>query len=351
MWKFRSLLALLILGALLLATGIFAHPVALAEGSAPPLGTAASFAVLAGSTATNTGDTVVTGDLGVWPGIAVTGFPPGIVTGTIYEADAIAQQAQSDLTTAYDDLAGQACDLDLTDQDLGGLTLTPGVYCFDTSAQLTGVLELDAEDPDAVFVFRIGSTLTTASNSSVSMLNSADPCNVFWQVGSSATLGTETAFAGSILALTSITLDTGADIDGRALARNGAVTMDTNRISNVCAAALTPTATATAETPTVTATAETPTATATAETPTVTATAETPAATATAESPAATATAESPAATAVPAAPTAEIAVVAELPRAGGVAGAPSSPPVGLLTAAGIGLYGALLWFRKKSRG
>ena len=334
MWKFRNLLALIVLGALLLATGIFAHPVALAEGSAPPLGTAASFAVLAGSTATNTGDTVVTGDLGVWPGIAVTGFPPGIVTGTIYEADAIAQQAQSDLTTAYDDLAGQACDLDLTDQDLGGLTLTPGVYCFDTSAQLTGVLELDAEgDPDAVFVFRIGSTLTTASNSSVSMLNSADPCNVFWQVGSSATLGTETAFAGSILALTSITLDTGADIDGRALARNGAVTMDTNRISNVCAAALTPTATATAETPTVTATAETPTVTATAETP------------------AATATAESPAATAVPAAPTAEIAVVAELPRAGGVAGAPSSPPVGLLTAAGIGLYGALLWFRKKSRG
>jgi len=307
-----------------LATGIFAHPVALAEGSAPPLGTAASFAVLAGSTATNTGDTVVTGDLGVWPGSAVTGFPPGIVTGTIYEADAIAQQAQSDLTTAYDDLAGQACDLDLTDQDLGGLTLTPGVYCFDTSAQLTGVLELDAEgDPDAVFVFRIGSTLTTASNSSVSMLNSADPCNVFWQVGSSATLGTDTAFAGSILALTSITLNTGADIDGRALARNGAVTMDTNRISNVCEDALTPTPTATSESPTVTATAESPTVTATAETP---------------------------AATAVPATPTAEVAVVAELPRAGGVAGAPSSPPTGLLTAAGIGLYGALLWFRGKNR-
>jgi len=324
MGKFKNLLALLILGALLLATGIFAHPVALAEGSAPPLGTAASFAVLAGSTATNTGDTVVTGDLGVWPGIAVTGFPPGIVTGTIYEADAIAQQAQSDLTTAYDDLAGQACDLDLTDQDLGGLTLTPGVYCFDTSAQLTGVLELDAEgDPDAVFVFRIGSTLTTASNSSVSMLNSADPCNVFWQVGSSATLGTDTAFAGSILALTSITLNTGADIDGRALARNGAVTMDTNRISNVCEDALTPTPTATSESPTVTATAESPTVTATAETP---------------------------AATAVPATPTAEVAVVAELPRAGGVAGAPSSPPTGLLTAAGIGLYGALLWFRGKNR-
>ena len=324
MWKFRNLLALIVLGALLLATGIFAHPVALAEGSAPPLGTAASFAVLAGSTATNTGDTVVTGDLGVWPGIAVTGFPPGIVTGTIYEADAIAQQAQSDLTTAYDDLAGQACDLDLTDQDLGGLTLTPGVYCFDTSAQLTGVLELDAEgDPDAVFVFRIGSTLTTASNSSVSMLNSADPCNVFWQVGSSATLGTDTAFAGSILALTSITLNTGADIDGRALARNGAVTMDTNRISNVCEDALTPTPTATSESPTVTATAESPTVTATAETP---------------------------AATAVPATPTAEVAVVAELPRAGGVAGAPSSPPTGLLTAAGIGLYGALLWFRGKNR-
>ncbi|MHB0857548.1 MAG: ice-binding family protein [Anaerolineae bacterium] len=211
------------------------------------LGTAQSFAVLAGSTATNTGPTTISGDLGVSPGSAVIGFPPGIVSGgTIYAGDAVAAQAQSDLTTAYNDLAGQTCDTNLTGQDLGGLTLTPGVYCFDTSAQLTGALVLDAEgDPAAVFVFQIASTLTTASGSSVSMINSGDACNVYWQVGSSATLGTNTAFVGSILALTSITLNTGAQLDGRALARNGAVTMDTNDISNICWSAPSPTPTST----------------------------------------------------------------------------------------------------------
>ena len=208
--------------------------------TAPGLGTAASFAVLGGSTVTNTGATVVDGDLGVWPGTEVTGFPPGEVTGTIHAGDEVAEQAQSDVTIAYEDLAGQACDFDLTGQDLGGQTLVPGVYCFDTSAQLTGVLTLDAEgDPSAVWVFQIGSTLTTASNSSVAMINAGDqgPCYVFWQVGSSATLGTDTVFAGNILALTSITLDTGAQMEGRALARNGAVTMDTNNISmQICEA-------------------------------------------------------------------------------------------------------------------
>jgi hypothetical protein len=203
---------------------------------APNLGVAAGFAVLGGSAVTNTGPTVVNGDLGVSPGTAITGFPPGIVNGTIHAADAVALQAQSDVTSAYNDLAGQACDFNLTGQDLGGLTLVQGVYCFATSAQLTGVLTLDAQgDLQAVWVFQIGSTLTTASNSSVDIINSGSECNVFWQVGSSATLGTDTVFVGNILALTSITLNTGAQMDGRALARNGAVTLDTNEVSsNMC---------------------------------------------------------------------------------------------------------------------
>jgi hypothetical protein len=203
--------------------------------TAPTLGTAASFSVLAGSTVTNTGPSVVTGNLGVSPGSAVTGFPPGIVTppGAIHAGDAVAAQAQSDLTIAYNTLAGQASTDNLTGQDLGGLTLTPGVYTFETSAQLTGTLTLDAQgDPNAVFIFQIGSTLTTASNSSVVVINGGSHCNVYWQVGSSATLGTDTAFQGNILALTSITLNTNAGILGRALARNGAVTMDSNIISN-----------------------------------------------------------------------------------------------------------------------
>ena len=201
--------------------------------AAPPLGTEQSFAVLGGSTVTNTGSSVITGDLGVSPGSAVTGFPPGIVTGgTIHAADAVALQAQTDTTTTYNNLAGQTCTSDLTGQDLGGMTLVSGVYCFSSSAQLTGVLTLDAEgDSSAAWVFQIGSTLTTASNSSVLVINGGQECNVFWQVGSSATLGTTTSFIGTIVALTSITLNTGANISGRALARNGAVTLDTNNVA------------------------------------------------------------------------------------------------------------------------
>jgi uncharacterized protein (DUF2141 family) len=203
------------------------------------LGTAASFAVLGGQTVTNTGPSVINGDLGVNPGAAVIGFPPGIVTppGTIHAADAVALQAQSDTTIAYNDLAGRSVTATLTGQDLGGLTLTPGVYFFSTSAQLTGTLTLDFQgNPDALFVFQIGSTLTTASNSSVAMINGGvgalEGCEVYWQVGSSATLGTTTSFVGNIVALTSISLTTGANIvSGRALARNGAVTLDTNVIT------------------------------------------------------------------------------------------------------------------------
>lgn len=201
------------------------------------LGSAQAFAVLGGSTVTNTGPTVINGSLGVWPGNAVTGFPPGIVVnGTIHAGDAVAQQAQNDVTTAYNWLAGLAPTQILTGMDLGGMTLTPGVYNFASSAFLTGTLTLDAMgDPDAQFVFQMGSTLITASNSSVEMINSVNACEVYWQVGSSATLGTETDFLGNIVALTSITLNTDATIlDGRALARNGAVTMDSNLITAGC---------------------------------------------------------------------------------------------------------------------
>jgi type VI secretion system secreted protein VgrG len=200
-----------------------------------PLGTATSFAVLAGASVTNTGATVIDGDLGAWPGAAVTGVSSGIVNGgSIHAADTIAEQAQSDLATAYAAAAGDACASNLSGQDLGGLTLTPGVYCFSSTAQLTGTLTLNAlNDADAVFVFQIGTTLITASQSLVDLVNDAAGGHVYWQVGSAATLGPATDFAGTILAQTSITLDTGADIAcGRALAVNGAVTMDDNAVNS-----------------------------------------------------------------------------------------------------------------------
>jgi ice-binding like protein/exosortase sorting signal-containing protein len=196
------------------------------------LDTAQSFAVLGGSTVTNTGSSVLTGDLGVGPGSAITGFPPGTSTGTIHAADAVALQAQSDVTTQYNALASAACTADLTGQDLGGMTLTTGVYCFSSSAQLTGPLTLNAQgNGNATFVFKIGTTLTTASGSSVQLTNGGNPCGVAWQIGSSATLGTTTSFIGNLIALSSITLNNGANIIGRALARNGAVTLDTNNVS------------------------------------------------------------------------------------------------------------------------
>ena len=214
------------------AAALAAHPAAAATAPAA-LHTAQSFAVLGGQTVTNTGPSTLVGDLGVSPGTAVTGFPPGSVTGgAMHKADAVALQAQSDVTTAYNDLAGRACGTSLTGQDLGGLTLVSGVYCFTSSAQLTGTLTLDAQgNPDAVFIFQIASTLTTASNSTVQVINGGQNCNVYWQVGSSATIGTTTTFVGNILALTSIALQTGASVVGRALARNGAVTLDTNHVA------------------------------------------------------------------------------------------------------------------------
>ncbi|MFF3325819.1 ice-binding family protein, partial [Streptomyces sp. NPDC002889] len=206
-----------------------------AIATAVPLGTADSFAVLAGSAVTNTGPSVVNGDLGVSPGSSITGFtgpPNGTVNGVIHQTDAVAAQAQVDLTTAYDDAAGQPEDVDITDVDLGGQSLGPGVYHADSGIQLTGQLTLDAAgDPNAVWVFQAESTLITAPNSSVLLVDGASPCNVFWQVGSSATLDTNTTFVGNILALTQIALNDAATIQGRALARNAAVTMINNVIT------------------------------------------------------------------------------------------------------------------------
>jgi Ice-binding-like len=229
--------ACLALGALVVTTALASS----AQAASVGLGTADSFAVLAGTTVTNTGPSVISGDLGVSPGSAVTGFPPGkVVAGQIHAADAVALQAQNDLTTAYNDAAGRSSTATISN-DLAGRTLTPGVYTSASSLGLSGDLTLDAEgNANAVFVFQAGSTLTAASGSRVRLIRGAQACNVFWKVGSSASIGTSSAFAGNILALTSISMTTGATLEGRALARNGAVTLQTNTITrSACAAGTT----------------------------------------------------------------------------------------------------------------
>lgn len=220
------------------------------------LGTTASFAVLAGSTVTNTGPSILTGSLGLSPGSAVTGFPPGVVLGgTKLIGNAAATTAKNDLVTAYNDAAGRPSAADVTDEDLGGLTLTPGVYEASTTMALTGTLTLNAQgNPDAVFIFKAGTSLVTATGSRVQFVNGGSSCNVFWKVGSSATLGSTTHFVGTILALTSASLGTAATVEGRVLARNGAVTLDSNVITAPGCATSTPPASGSA-TGTATATA------------------------------------------------------------------------------------------------
>jgi hypothetical protein len=205
-----------------------------AGGGVPPVALCpfiGNFSVLAGSTVTNTGSTVITGDVGVSPGTAVTGFPPGLASGAIHKADGLAAQAQTALKTAYVDAAGRLGGTTVAG-DLAGKTFTSGVYKSTSSLALSGDVTLDAQgNPAAVFIFQISSTLTTGSGSHVVLANGASACNVFWQVGSSATLGTNSVFKGNILALTSITITTGVNLQGRALARNGAVTLDSDVIS------------------------------------------------------------------------------------------------------------------------
>jgi hypothetical protein len=227
----------LILAAIPLLAGFPLH----AWATGVDLGTAGNFAVLGGSAVTNTGSTTLNGDLGVYPGTSITGQSSITVNGSVHTTDAVAQQAQTDALNAYNVAAGLTPTQSLSG-NLGGLTLTAGVYNFSSSADLTGTLTLnDQGNPNALFVFQIGSALTTAAGSpgdpasSVVTINggSMPGCNVFWEVGSSATIGTYADFEGHILANQSITLNTGATIlDGSALALNAAVTLDTNTITN-----------------------------------------------------------------------------------------------------------------------
>jgi hypothetical protein len=214
------------------ATQCVSYSVLQPPAGGSPLGSAQSFAVLGASIVTNTGPTILTGDLGVSPGTVITGFPPGVVVGTVHAADTVAAQAQADAGIASRAFAAMACDTPLTGQDLGAVgPLGPGVYCFDTSAQLTGTLFLTGVGP---WIFQIGSTLTTAVNAEVIVVDAGSTCsgaNVFWQVGTSATLGVGTTFAGTILAGASVTVMTGATVSGSVLALTGAVTLDTNTIS------------------------------------------------------------------------------------------------------------------------
>ncbi len=208
-------------------------PVTVPPVTVPPIVMPAiGFSVLAGSGVTNTGASSIAGDIGSFPTLAITGLASLTVGGTNHAADAVTQQAKADLVTAYNTAAGAGSTSTIA-ADLGGRTLVPGVYTAASSIGLTGVLTLDARgNPNAVFVFQAGSTLTTASASRIDLINGAQSCNVYWQVGSSATLGTGSTFRGSIIALTSITVTTGVAIDGRVLARNGAVTLDSDTITS-----------------------------------------------------------------------------------------------------------------------
>jgi hypothetical protein len=225
---------------------------AMAATATVNLGTASTFAVLAGSAITNTGPTTIGGDIGLSPGTSITGFPPGSQSsGATYVADGVSLSAENDLITASNDAAARS-PFTTVSGDLGGSTLVSGVYRSASSMGLTGTVTLDgAGNPDSVFIFEAGSSLTTASSSSVTLENGAQACNVFWQVGSSATLGTTTNFAGSILATASVTLNTGATVNGRVLALGGAVTMDDNTIIvPTCLLATTTTTTTSATTTT-----------------------------------------------------------------------------------------------------
>ena len=237
-----ALVALIMTTAVLLTTGTTANA---AIVPTVPLGTSANYAVLGASTVTNTGGSTLDGSLGLWPGTSITGFPPGKVLppGTTDTTNAAAMQAQLALTVAYVSAAGRSIDASTT-ADLANLKLGAGVYAGPSKSalSLTGPLVLDgAGDPRSVFIFQTNSSLITGSGSTVTLINGAQECNVFWQVGSSATLGTGSVFVGNILALTSITVNNSVTVHGRALARNGAVTLDNDTFTKpTCAVSPTP---------------------------------------------------------------------------------------------------------------
>jgi hypothetical protein len=213
------------------------------------LGTASSFAILAGSAITNTGTSIIGGDIGSYPTPTETGVPDMVLTGTDHSGDAVTQQAKTDLLTAYNTAVGESPATAVA-TELGGTTLTPGIYSSATM-QITGILTLDTGgDPNALFVFQASTTLTTASDSAVLVVGGL-ACNVYWQVGSSATLGVRSHLVGNVLAATSITATTNASVQGRLLALDGAVTLDTNSVTNTgCAAAPVATTTPTTAVPT-----------------------------------------------------------------------------------------------------
>lgn len=259
-FAYATALAGLLLTVVISMTGgvVLAAPLA---ATSPTLGAAGSFSVLGGETVTNTGGTVISGDLGVSPGSAVVGFPPGIVNGTIHAADGLAADAQAANTAAFIFL-DQGCDTTYPSGsvELGGLDLVPGVYCADAFT-LSGTLTLSGS---GVWIFKSSDSLITSGTANVV---GGDPCNVWWRVVSSATLGTDTSLIGSILADTSISMATGASLNGRAFARTGSVTLDNNSITgDICLVqpevTATPTASATVAAPTATSsTATAPTAT------------------------------------------------------------------------------------------
>ena len=290
-------------GAALLAAGLAVLAVILGGGTARgavPLGTATSFAVLANTTITNTGTTTINGDAGLYPGTSVTGFGTVTLNGELHVGNAVAQQALVDAGAAYGDLQSRTPCTDLTGQVLGQTVgtaadpLLPGVYCFASSAQLTGDLYLSG---GGEYIFRIGSTLTTASGSRVILQSGADACNIYWAVGSSATLGTNSQIAGTIIANVSITANTGATVEGRVFALTGAVTLDANIIGGMNC----PPAATTTTAPATTTTTAPPATTTTTVQPTTTSTA--PATTTTTVQPTTTTSTVPPASTTTTAAP------------------------------------------------
>lgn len=230
--------ARLVSASLLAVVAALSLPSPAAAATAIDLGTATSFAVLAGSGITNTGTTTITGDVGTFPTPSMTGFDTVILEGANHGGGPVTQEAKNSLTNAYNQAAASAPATSVA-TELGGRTLTPGTYHGETLG-ITGTLTLDTQgDPQAVFVFQTNSTLITASASSVIVLGGSTACNVFWQVASSATFGTDSVFVGTVLADTSITADDGATFEGRLLARNGAVTLQRNTISaRRCAASI-----------------------------------------------------------------------------------------------------------------